>query len=172
MFSPLARGKASWDGDLQCETYSDQTVRHELLFFFCSLRFCVYCDSYFTANAWIHERQKIAMSTKRESWKYLNFNLEKNIDRPIKRRNNAEVKGYFWSSLSLRFVIVKKYQAYCLICQTLQDGCLEFLLSSCFVLVAAFSLLTYAFCSLVAEFHFLRVQGKQNIIVILEVPQI
>lgn len=24
MFSPLARGKASWDGDLQCETYSDQ----------------------------------------------------------------------------------------------------------------------------------------------------
>lgn len=108
----------------------------------------------------------------RESWKYLNFNLEKNIDRPIKRMNNAKVKGYFWSSLSLRFVIVKKCQACCLICQTLQDGCLEFLLSSCFVLVAAFSLLTYAFCSLVAEFHFLRVQGKQNIIVILEVPQI
>lgn len=97
---------------------------------------------------------------------------KKNIDRPIKRRNNAKVKGYFWSSLSLRFVIVKKCQACCLICQTLQDGCLEFLLSSCFVLVAAFSLLTYAFCSLVAEFHFLRVQGKQNIIVILEVPQI
>lgn len=97
MFSPLARGKASWDGDLQCETYSDQTVRHELLFFFCSLRFCVYCDSYFTANAWIHERQKIAMSTKRESWKYLNFNLDKNIDRLIKRRNNAE--GLFLKQL-------------------------------------------------------------------------
>lgn len=172
MFSPLARGKANWDGDLQCETYSDQTVRHELLFFFCSLRFCVYCDLYFTANAWIHERQKIAMSTNESLENIWILIWKKIIDRPIKRRNNAKVKGYFWSSLSLRFVIVKKCQACCLICQTLQDGCLEFLLSSCFVLVAAFSLLTYTFCSLVAEFHFLRVQGKQNIIVILEVPQI
>ena len=34
MFSPLARGKAGWDGDLQCEEYSDQTVRHKLLFSF------------------------------------------------------------------------------------------------------------------------------------------
>ena len=34
MFSPLARGKAGWDGDLQCEEYSHQKVRHKLLFSF------------------------------------------------------------------------------------------------------------------------------------------
>ena len=34
MFSPLARGKAGWDGDLQCEEYSHQTVRRKLLFSF------------------------------------------------------------------------------------------------------------------------------------------
>ena len=33
MFSPLARGKASWDGGVEFEEYSDQTVRHKLLFF-------------------------------------------------------------------------------------------------------------------------------------------
>ena len=37
MFSPLARGKAGWDGGLQCEEYSEQTVRHKLLFFLYAL---------------------------------------------------------------------------------------------------------------------------------------
>lgn len=34
MFSPLARGKAGWDGGVEYEGYCDQTVRPKLLFFF------------------------------------------------------------------------------------------------------------------------------------------
>ena len=39
MFSPLARGKAGWDGGLDFEDGLDQTVRQKLLFSF-RISFC------------------------------------------------------------------------------------------------------------------------------------
>lgn len=40
MFSPLARGKAGWDGGLDFEDGLDQTVRQKLLFSFRVSSFC------------------------------------------------------------------------------------------------------------------------------------